>query len=437
MTNQFSRAITVIDYQLIPSFSKYLLTTGILFLSVISGSANANDWLIERRKNQFPDEAAYLLVPLPYSMPGIGDGAFLMANFSNVADTTTDAFIIKVVGDAEGFVYQIDELPIIPKHLFVTYYEHDIDRAAVNQYDIRGMNDTRQNDYSILDISLAKSSQLDIKLSYFDRRVNLSYSHIKSEFAMSAIRDFEGNLITQLDEPYTGSDTSEQYHVALDLTDDYLDPRQGFRFSMNYTDIPAKAIEDPDFYVLDYKALAYLPMGKNNTLVFNYYQSDAHVRTPGDTDPSNIRTELGLNCDISDIECLQTEQQLVDNFIKERTNGTATNLGGLERLRAYPDDRFNGAHMAFLGAEFRLNFIQQATPFNYLIWKDVRTGYQLAFFAEAGTVSERSSEKWNERRYSYGTGFRLLTASGSVYRADVAFGDEDVEVAVFFFYPWE
>ena len=435
--NIYCRPISGTVLKIAAPLGRQSLAAIILMSSAITNIAIANDWIIERRKNQFPDESAYLLVPLPYSMPGIGDGAFLMANFSNVADTTTDALIIKVVGDAEGFVYQIDEFPVIPKHLFVTYYEHDIDRAAINQYDIRGMEDTNQYDFSILDITLAKLRQLDIKLSFYDRRVNLSYSQITNEFELSAIRGFEGNLLTQLNNPYTGEDTSERYSFDLDLSDDYLDPRQGFRFSMSYRDRPATATRDPDFYVIDYKALGYIPMGKDNTLVLNYYQSDAHVRTTGDTDPSNIRAELELNCDLSDVECLDAEQQLVNNLINERSNGTATSLGGLERLRGYPDDRFNGAHMAFLGAEFRLNFIQEATPFNYFIWKDVRTGYQLAFFAEAGTVSERPSEKWNERRYSFGTGFRLLTASGSVYRADIAYGDEDVEVAVFFFYPWE
>lgn len=437
MTNFHYRPTFVATFDFMPPFSWQILTAILLFSSTITTIANATDWITDRRKNQFPDESAYLLVPLPYSMPGIGDGAFLMGNFSNIANTTTDVLLIKVVGDAEGLVYQLDELPIIPRHLYLKYYEHDIDRAAVNQYDLRGMESTAQNDYTILDISLAKSRQVDITFSYFDRRLNLIYSNIENEYRLSAIRDYDGNLITQLDEPYSDTTTSEQYSFSLDFTDDYLDPRKGFRFSMSYMDHPAHDIEDPDFFVIDYKALTYLPMGKDNTLVLNYYQSDAHIRTTGDTDPGNIRSELGLNCDISDDECLQTEQLLVDNLINERSLGTATNLGGLERLRAYPDDRFKGAHMAFIGAEFRLNFIQEATPFNYLIWKDVRTGYQLAFFAEAGTVAERSSEKWNERRYSFGTGFRLLTASGSVYRADIAVGDEDVEVAVFFFYPWE
>lgn len=83
-------------------------------------------------------------------------------------------------------------------------------------------------------------------------------------------------------------------------------------------------------------------------------------------------------------------------------------LGGLERLRSYPEGRFSGGHAAFLGAEYRWNLTEEATPFNYFFWKDVRTGKQIAFFAEAG----------------------------SVYRADLSVGDEGTEVAIFFFYPW-
>ena len=61
----------------------------------------------------------------------------------------------------------------------------------------------------------------------------------------------------------------------------------------------------------------------------------------------------------------------------------------------------------------------------------------MAFFAEVGTVSERSSQLWDETRYSVGAGIRLVAASGAVYRADVAVGDEGAEVIVIFDYPWE
>jgi hypothetical protein len=107
------------------------------------------------------------------------------------------------------------------------------------------------------------------------------------------------------------------------------------------------------------------------------------------------------------------------------------------RLRAFPQSRYQGAHTAFVGAEYRWNINQEATPFDYFIWKDVRTGIQVAFFAELGSVSETSSNLWHETRYSVGTGLRLIAGSGAVYRADVATGTEGTQAIVIFNYPWE
>ena len=83
-----------------------------------------------------------------------------------------------------------------------------------------------------------------------------------------------------------------------------------------------------------------------------------------------------------------------------------------------------------------MNFKQEVAPFNYFFWKDVRTGLQVALFGEVGSVSETPAALWHETRYSYGAGLRLVAASGSVYRADLANGNEGTEFTVFFFYPW-
>ena len=52
--------------------------------------------------------------------------------------------------------------------------------------------------------------------------------------------------------------------------------------------------------------------------------------------------------------------------------------------------------MAFYGAELRWNFSDEVAPFDYLFWKDVRTGIQLAY--EKGTVAEESADLWAESR---------------------------------------
>ncbi|NOR51639.1 MAG: hypothetical protein GQ470_03380 [Gammaproteobacteria bacterium] len=147
---------------------------------------------------------------------------------------------------------------------------------------------------------------------------------------------------------------------------------------------------------------------------------------------------MGTGCALSDTVCLQAEQELVDSIILQRRNGSATSLGGNDRLRGYPQGRFNGGHMAFIGTEYRWNFVRESKePLDLFVWKDIPTTLQLAFFVEAGTVSENSQQLWDDYRTSYGIGGRILSASGSVYRADLAMSDEGNEVIVFFYYPWK
>lgn len=391
------------------------------------------EWMPDRRKDQFPIEPAHLFVPLPYSYPGIGDGFFLIANMSNMAGSTADGVAIGVVGDATGAVIQGDEIPLIDKQLLLSVHLRDIDRAIVNNYEIRGMNGS--DDYNLLDVTRADESRFELKYTTYDRRLNFLAIYNTNRFALDAIRDKNGDIIQQLDEPYTGEDSSTSLAVNLDFTDDYLDPRSGFRFELSYADVNAQDDDGPEYYRLDYNALFYIPYSQNDVLVVNYYQSDAHVEKIGNTNPLDIQADLNLQCG-TDPACLNVEQQLIQSTISANTNGTATSLGGLNRLRAYPQGRFQGGRMAFVGVEYRWNMVDENTPFNYLFWKDVRTGKQIAFFAEAGSVAETSAELWDEYRNSVGVGFRLVTASGSVYRADIAYGDEGTETAIFFFYPW-
>jgi hypothetical protein len=395
------------------------------------------EWIPERRKDQNPTQPAHLIVPLPYSKPGIGDGFVLMATVSNVAETTADITGLFVTGDADGSVINGSEIPLFSDILFLDFYFQNINRAAVSNYSIRCISNTSEDDFTIMDLSVADEANIEINLTFYERRLNFYYSYRDFEYQIDAIKDNNGALITTFGQPYTNSETSDSFRISVDLTDDYLDPRKGLRFDLAYQDNEAISINDPDFYTLNYMILGYVPVGKLDTLVLNYYQSDAHVRQQGNIDPASIRDELDMNCAPTDSQCLEAEQELVDNFINARTHGTSSPLGGDLRLRSFPQNRYQGAHTAFIGAEYRWNITQEATPFDYFIWKDVRTGLQMAFFAEIGTVSETSSQLWDKTRHSLGVGFRLIAGSGAVYRADIATGKEGAEVIIIFDYPWE
>jgi len=408
----------------------------ILFLAG-SGLCFSYELAPDRRKDQNPTQPAHLIVPLPYSKPGIGDGVVLMATVSNVSETTADITGLFVGGDARGNIVNGSEIPLLTDILFLNFYWQDINRAAINNYSVRGINNTQKNDFTVLDVSVANELTAEFNLAFYERRLNLYYLHTDFEYQVDAIRDHNGALITRLSKPFRNSGTSDRYRISVDLTDDYLDPRKGLRVDLAYQNHQANSLNEPDFYTLDYNLLAYIPVDRLDTLALNYYQSNAHVRRTGNTDPTSIRAELNTNCAPTDTQCLSTEQELVNNFINARTNGTASTLGGDLRMRSFPQGRYQGAHMAFIGAEYRWNITQEVTPFNYFIWKDVRTGIQLAFFAELGTVSESASNLWDESRYTVGTGVRLVAGSGAVYRADIATGDEGVETILIFDYPWE
>ena len=105
-------------------------------------------------------------------------------------------------------------------------------------------------------------------------------------------------------------------------------------------------------------------------------------------------------------------------------------------MRSYPDGRFTGAHSQYIASEIRWNVSEEVRPFNFGIWKDIATGFEVAFFYETGSVSETIADLGKNSRSSYGSGFRLVSASGYIYRADYATGDEGEELTIIFSYPW-
>ncbi len=409
------------------------------FLSLFLCTANAVAeplWDVPvRRSDPFPTEEAHLLVPLPYSMPGIGEGYFLMGYLSNQLDSTLDAAVVWTQGDATGLIGQLDEIPLIEDRLHLQLMDMNIDKATTSDYASRGM--IGGNDYNLVELSSVLQQSAELTYSMWERRIALIARYKSQANEVAALRNSGGDLLTNYDPPVSSKGISRSVGAMLDLTDDYQDPRDGLRLRLDITDHPANKSSDPDFFVMDYSLLYYQPFNQNDTVVFNFFRSDAHLRSQGETNPALVIAEMGGSTCAGDTACIAAESQRVNNIIAANRYGTATSLGGTDRLRSYADGRFSGAHMEFVGVELRSNFVQDAEPFDYFIWKDIRTSIQLAVFAEVGTVAETRDDLWKETRSSVGIGGRLVTASGSVYRADWATGDEGSEFSLFFFYPWK
>jgi outer membrane protein assembly factor BamA len=274
--------------------------------------------------------------------------------------------------------------------------------------------------------------------TFADRRFEVYGGGYRLTGELDKILDPQGNTIIDISDGSPWRTSVYGIGTRLDLTDDYYDPRRGLRIDAGRWWSPPVSSNDPDFYRVEYNAAAYLPLGKRSTWVFNYFRSDAHVDRPGETDRDIIALDQGLDCAAIADPALRADcEQVIDNIVAANTYGTATGLGGTSHLRSYPDGRFTGAHVVFYGTEVRWTLTEEARPFDIFIAKDVRTALQVAAFYELGSVADLRDELGDLYRASYGAGFRMITRSGVVLRADLAFGREGMETTIILGYPWE
>ncbi len=392
----------------------------------------------DRRRDQFPKEFGYAAFPYPYRLPGIGSGLSLVGGALNIADTYTDAYGIVFGGDVKGGAAGVGDIHLIPRRLILDLGYSSISKAAFQSYAQRGMN-TAKDDFRLLEVGDTEYYGARMTATFFDRRFELHTAWYEGASRVKSIRDKDGNLIVEAQNPPRDRGHTTLFGTRLDLTDDYTDPRRGLRLDVTRTQSPPRG-SGPDYYVMDYNTTAYIPFGQRNTLAFNLLRSDAFVTRQGETDRAALQQQLGLPCgSLTDPTQQQFCNEVIDTTIANNRFGTATQLGGFDRLRSYPQGRFKGAHTLFFGAEYRWNLTDERTPFDIFVMKGVRTSIQLAFFYETGVTSDTRSDLYrrNDMRDSYGTGLRIVTASGVVLRADLAHGKEGFSSAIFIGYPWE
>jgi hypothetical protein len=388
---------------------------------------------IERRQAQFKTDPSYLFLPAPYSVPGIGQGVAYIVQAGNIADSYIDLTAIMATGDAEGKYLGVSDLHLISETLIFDYNHTSASKVAFNNYSARGI-DNEKNDYTILKFNQWEESFWNLKLSLFERRLELFVERTDIEATLEKILDNKGDVQSEFDDPSPQVTETTTTGLIFDYTDDYMDARKGVRLKVKRSNTPPTSNEASDFFVIDKEVEIYIPVGNYSVLAVHALYSDAEVSKTGITDPDKIANELGLLCRYD--SCSQNEKNLIDRIIVERENGTASSLGGYNRLRSYPLDRFQGAHTRYFSTEFRFNFANEVTPFDFWIWKDISTSLQWAFFYDWGTIAETEKDLWKKSVYSIGTGFRLVAASGYVYRADWATGEEGSNVTVVFEYPW-
>jgi len=392
------------------------------------------DFVPERRRSQFMNDPGYYVFPMPYSIPGVGEGIGVVGIGMNMGRSYTDMYGFALAGGLKGGGLGVTDIHLLPQRLILDVTAIRFGTSTITSYSKRGM-ETDKHDFSYLQFDNYWFAGGRLTATYFDRMFEVYGGGYKIGSELDKILDQNGTTLQEIQ----GSPKwrTDMYGVGVrgDLTDDYYDPRKGVRLDVSRWWSPPPSTDNPDFYRMEYSASVFLPLGRRSTWVFNYFRSDAHVLRQGTTNRDDVKLQQNLDCStwIDPVKC----EQVVDNIVAGNTYGTATGLGGTSRLRSYPSERYSGAHTVFYGTEVRWNLTEEAHPFDIFIAKDVRTVLQVAAFYELGSVADKREDLGDVYRPSYGGGFRMVTASGIVFRADVASGREGIETTIIFGYPWE
>ena len=408
---------------------KFLLSIS-LFVFFIVDAAYAFE--IDRRREQFNKQYGQLFLPLPYSLPGLGTGLLLIGNFGNIADTTTDISAIGAIGDAEFIFTFLDELFIAPELLYLQYLRAHGFKFAFQQYSSRGMN-TSKDDFQY---GIGNSYDLNaptLKLTFMDRMFEIGLGINKQSGTFQKFVNPDESDPTKQGETVAIFDPGLEINIAnkiefstrIDFTDDYKDPRRGIRNSLFIDRQTAKTISEPSFDVVTNDLQIYIPLLEKSTIVFDLQISDAYVTKKGETNLEVLRIKNGGNENLTNAE------------LASNTNGTSLSLGGGDRLRSFPEGRFQGAHTIYYAAEFRWNYSSSGgEKLDLFFSQDLVEELQVALFFEQGSVSEAKSELGKTVKTSVGSGFRFLSGSGNLYRADFATGNEGPAFSVIIQYPW-
>jgi hypothetical protein len=409
---------------------------GLAAICALAAGASADDgpdWAPARRKDPFPSEQSYLILPLPYSIPGIGSGYFLTLYETNYV-VPHRGYLLLIEGDAQGTILGLEQIQLVPRRLLLDGFAQVLSRAQINQYPLRGM-DTGKSDFVRLELDKVEDYQWRLTYSLWERRFEAFVDGLQESVRITRTRNSSGQLVSTYAQPPTFNSRFYEAGLLFDFTDDFFDPRRGIRAETVVRDAPRLDSSQPDYFVINAKVNAYAPMGRQSTWAFSLLQSDAYVRRKGETDLAVLNQQNNQNCS-GNPACQAAQAAAVANALAANTNGTAQPLGGDALMRAYPTQRFKGGHTLYFSSEFRWNLTDEFTPFNYLFFKDTRTAVQVAPFVEAGSVSETAGTLGTRWRHDYGVGVRMVTASGAAYRFDYAVGDEGGNASIIVNYPW-
>ena len=421
-----------------------VLSIVLLLLSVFEVFA------IERRRPQITEDLSYFFYPLAYQVPGLGAGQGLGSTVINGLGNGSTISLLGVRGDIEVDSIVLTDVPIFTSHFTLSMVYADGNKGGFAYYG-RGRDSSPEPEFT-LEFGRSYGRALELGLNFFDRQLEF---YVGGALAFPEI-DYETSDLANFDELENRPPSEQENEIAkfvknllkyynlnkiyvsrrgllIDYTDDRTDPRSGIRFNFENYFFEGEGLTN--FHTYDYSLTSYFPNADSTgVLVGNIFFSSSEVTKAlgfGEFDYDQCLKDGKGSEEISiDTLCKGVERGFNDFNQNEAANSSATALGGPNRLRSYPVARFYDKYSFFAGIEYRFYFLEQLTPFDFLLEKGTFEALQLAPFYEVGQVSDSNDDTlFQNFKYSAGIGLRIVLSS-VIFRADVANGGEGSETTI-------
>jgi hypothetical protein len=246
-----------------------------------------------------------------------------------------------------------------------------------------------------------------------------SWNPIESGRSLIELEPFYREQEVDSDE---ASDVVETAGVSLRLRHENVDylqnPSRGSVKQVRFTYDPGVSGRDSSYFVWEFEWAQYFDLG-----------SDDWFR----------QKVLALNFWISDTPSWDEDGEGASRIVRHRPpNFVGATLGGTDRFRGYPTDRFSDKSAILYTAELRL--IPEWNPLGNITWlkRFVRVEWwQIVPFVEVGRVSPhfRLHDLHTDLRWSAGLGIRA-SVNTLIVRADVAVSEEELRVQMMVAHPF-
>jgi hypothetical protein len=126
------------------------------------------DLVPNRRRSQFMNDPGYYVFPMPYSIPGVGEGLGVIGIGMNMGGSYTDMYGFALAGGLTGGGLGVTEIHLLPQRLILDVTAIRFEKSTITSYSQRGM-ETDKHDFSYLQFDNYWFGGGRLTATFFDR----------------------------------------------------------------------------------------------------------------------------------------------------------------------------------------------------------------------------------------------------------------------------